>query len=226
MGFWWSVLVRVIAGGVFLLAVHWASSSCSVGGREQSSTEVATATSRAPSSSALVPAPTWAEDETVEAGQVGQDAGRSGASGAPAAALMDTAPASTVTQSALTATATVVTAIDPLPATPVASAAPVETLAPASNNYAPWPVELWPMVGCLIHRESRGDPSVTGAQGERGLMQVGPANFAYLAERGISPASLYDGPTNIRAGWLLYLYWQDATGDGFYPWKSTRGGCA
>lgn len=220
----WLAAWAIFAVGIFV------GQHCSVGGREQSSTEVATATTSAPSSSALVPAPTWAGDDAV--GGLGSLAEKPAGSPAETEVRILPEPASTVTQSLMTATASThsytgpsVTVIDPVPATPVASAAPVETLAPASNNYAPWPVELWPMVACLIERESRGNPSVTGAQGERGLMQIGPANFAYLAERGIAPDQLYDGPTNIRAGWLLYLYWQDATGDGFYPWKSTRGGC-
>jgi len=57
-------------------------------------------------------------------------------------------------------------------------------------------------------------------------MQIGVANFAYLATFGIAPDMLFDGPTNIRAGWIISLYWQKATGDGFAPWASTRGGCA
>lgn len=210
----------------WIVVVSMVAATCDlVGGREQSSTEVATATASAPSSSALVPAPTWAVGDAVVRGD-GDSAPFVDTTPLPEMASGSTpAPASTVTQSLMTATATVVTVIDPVPATPVATLAPVETISPVSNNYAPWPVELWPMVECLIWWESGGDPSAVGAQGEIGLMQVGPANFAYLAERGIAPDQLYDGPTNIRAGWLLYLYWQDAVGDGFRPWVSTRGGC-
>ena len=113
------------------------------------------------------------------------------------------------------------------PATPVATSRAVETLVPKSiNSYDPWPAYLWPVVECLIQRESGGNAGAVGKAGERGLMQVGPANFTYLADRGIPPDSLFDPATNIRAGWIIYLYWQNATGDGFWPWKSTRGGCA
>ena len=135
------------------------------------------------------------------------------------------APASTVTQSALTATA--YTAIDHVPATPVSTPARVETIAPQSiKSYEPWPAYLWPTVACLIERESGGLEWKVSPGGDVGLMQVGPANFEYLAERGITRAMLFDGPTNLRAGWMLYQFWQGVNGDGLTPWKSTRGGCA
>ena len=124
--------------------------------------------------------------------------------------------ASTVTQTALTAVAT-----------PVATSRAVETLAPKSiNSYDPWPAYLWPVVECLIQRESGGVEWKVSPGGDVGLMQVGPANFDYLAERGITRAMLFDGPSNLRAGWMLYQYWQGVNGDGLTPWKSTRGGCS
>ena len=143
------------------------------------------------------------------------------------------ASASTVTQSALTVVAT-----------PVSTPAPVETIAPQSFtfgakpesqvggvsgseiSYAPWPPALWPMVECVVARESGWNQYKVGLEGERGWLQIHPVNFAYLVSFGIAPDQLYDPPTNIRAGWLIYLYWENATGDGFTPWRSTRGGCA
>lgn len=113
------------------------------------------------------------------------------------------------------------------PATPVARARSVETLAPKSvNSYDPWPAYLWPVVECLIQRESGGLEWKVSPGGDVGLMQIGPANFIFLAERGITRAMLFDGPANIRAGWLLYVWWEGVNGDGLTPWKSTRGGCA
>lgn len=126
-------------------------------------------------------------------------------------------PASTVTQSALTATATVV--IDPVPATPVATSRAVETLAPKSiNSYDPWPAYLWPVVECLIQRESKGDPYAVGLAGERGLLQVHPITWSYLSRFGITPDALFDPATNIRAAYLLYI-----EAGGLRPWG---GGCA
>jgi len=207
---------------MWIVVVMMASATCDlVGGRGQDSTEmhggpVTTATPQASSSPALVPAPSnRAVGETVV--------------GAAQSDLTDVvprgwdsssaAPASTVTQSALTATVTATVVIDPVPATPPAQRVP-------AYSYAPWPEYLWPVVACLVGRESGGNPGAVGGQGERGLLQIGVANFAYLATYGITPDMLFDGPTNIRAGWIISLYWQKATGDGFAPWASTRGGCA
>ena len=80
-----------------------------------------------------------------------------------------------------------------------------------------WPASLWPAVECIVARESKGDPGVTGAAGERGLMQVHPTNAAYLEARGLAWVSMYDPLTNLNAGYELYLYW-----GGFSAWN---GGC-
>lgn len=207
--------VAIVLAASFAAVLMMAAGSCLVGGREQGPSEVLTETARAYSDPALVPAPSdRAEDETMK--------GRGDVS------TLDTdapAPTSTVTQSALTATA--YTAIDHVPATPVSTPARVETIAPQSiKSYEPWPAYLWPTVACLIERESGGLEWKVSPGGDVGLMQVGPANFEYLAERGITRVMLFDGPTNLRAGWMLYQYWQGVNGDGLTPWKSTRGGCA
>jgi soluble lytic murein transglycosylase-like protein len=76
------------------------------------------------------------------------------------------------------------------------------------------------MVACLVERESRGDPYAEGAAGERGLLQVHPVTWPYLAQHGITPDMLFDPPTNLRAGYLLYL-----EAGSLRPW-TTRGGCA
>ena len=220
--------VAIVLAASFAAVLMMAAGSCLVGGREQGPSEVLTETARAYSDPALVPAPDRAVGEGGGREQVGQDAGRSGSSSAPAAPLMETAPASTVTQSALTA-ATVV--IDAVPATPLASARPVETIAPKSDISAliaasPWPQSLWGTVACIVQRESDGLEWKVSPGGDVGLMQVGPANFAFLAEQGITRAALFDGATNLRAGWILYEWWQGVNGDGLTPWRSTRGGCA
>ena len=202
------------------------------------------------SSPALVPAPSdRAEGETVVGG-LGSLAEKLAGLTAETEVRILPEPASTVTQSALTGEGGTSTQwdINPAtgmpsrptvtvsptdggayiaPATPVATAPPVVTRAPQTvTSYAPWPEYLWPTVACLIHRESRGVATAVGAAGERGWMQIGPANFAYLAQRGITPDSLFDPATNLRAGWLLYLWWQGVNEDGLTPWASTRGGCA
>lgn len=105
------------------------------------------------------------------------------------------------------------------PVTPVATSRAVETLAPKSiNSYDPWPAYLWPVVECLIQRESKGDPYAVGLAGERGLLQVHPITWGYLARYGITPDALFDPATNIRAAYLLYL-----EAGGLRPWN---GGCA
>ena len=126
-------------------------------------------------------------------------------------------PASTVTTQALVASpsATAYLVIDPVPATPLTALIAV----------SPWPQYLWGMVACLVERESGGEADAVGAAGERGLMQVARVNDAYLAGFGITPAQLFDPSENLRAGWLIYLDRQKATGDGFSAW-TTRGGCA
>lgn len=209
---------------------------CSVGERAPSPSPVVTATARADSEAA--PARSLADGN-------GEDGGEWTATwiaGSPTAA-------STVTQSALTREGGMpvgpsvtqpylpsrpTVTVSPTdggayiaPATPVARARSVETLAPKSvNSYDPWPSYLWPVVECLIQRESGGLEWKVSPGGDVGLMQIGPANFIFLAERGITRAMLFDGPTNIRAGWLLYVWWEGVNGDGLTPWKSTRGGCA
>ena len=136
----------------------------------------------------------------------------------PVATAVSPPSSSTVTQSALTATVTAYTVIDPVPATPVATPARVVTEAQQSiKSYEPWPAYLWPTVACIVQRESRGDPYAVGSAGERGLMQVHPVTWPYLAQYGITPDSLFDPTTNIRAGYLLYQV------NGLAPWG---GGCS
>lgn len=219
--------LRIAAVVVGLFAAFFPLVIMAVGGRGQDSTVVATATSTASSSPALVPAPSdrAVGDEVMVPLEEIQAM-------LPVLAAPPVEPASTVTQSALTATVQAYLVIDPVPATPPArftNEAKPESQAgkvSGSESYAPWPEYLWPVVACLVERESKGNPEAVGGQGERGLLQIGVANFAYLATYGITPDMLFDGPTNIRAGWIISLYWQKATGDGFAPWASTRGGCA
>ena len=215
MGFWWSVGARVIAGVVFLLVVHWASSSCAVGGRAPSpSPGVATAT---PAVSEMAPARPLADGN-------GEDGGWWRKAGAALTASVGNAsslsPASTVTQSALTAvpSATAYVVIDAVPATPVTTARPVETLAPKSDIWSliaasPWPQSLWGTVACLVERESKGNPVAVGSAGERGLLQAHPITWPYLAQYGITPDALFDPATNLRAGYLLFI-----EAGGLRPW--------
>ena len=107
--------------------------------------------------------------------------------------------------------------------TAVATARPVVTQAVESSNSAliaasPWPVHLHATVACLVQRESRWVATAVGAAGERGILQVHPITWPYLAQHGITPDMLFDPATNLRAGYLLYL---EAGGLG--PWN---GACA
>lgn len=237
--------LRIAAVIVGLLAVTLPVLLSPVGERAPSPSPVVTATARADSEAA--PARSLADGNGEDGGeQWVQDAGRSRSSGAPAAAQDAAPPASTVTQSALTGkggtpmgspppprwipppnvpTRPTVT-VSPTdggayiaPDTPVATSRAVETLAPKSiNSYDPWPAYLWPVVECLIARESRGNPYAVGSAGERGLMQVHPITWGYLARYGITPDALFDPATNIRAAYLLYI-----EAGGLRPWG---GGCA
>lgn len=215
--------------GAFLLGalLLGAAGRCSVG-------------ERAPSLSPGVPHASRADSEAAPArtprpprvgGGSGEDGGSSDlADFAPRGRDSGSdAPASTVTQSALTATVTAYTVIDPVPATPLASARPVETLAPRSNNQSseeigqliaasPWPPHLWGTVACLVQRESRGVATAVGLAGERGILQVHPITWPYLAQYGITPDALFDPATNLRAGYLLFI-----EAGGLRPWN---GGCA
>lgn len=180
-------------------------------------TVVSSAVSPTAASTVTQSALTAVPSATISAG-VAQSVERRYTSGGSPDATGDTDAGSTPAPSAV-------------PATPVTSARPVETIAPKSDISAliassPWPQSLWGTVACLVERESKGNAGAVGLAGERGLMQIGPANIAYLAEQGIAWDALFDGPTNLAAGWVLYVWWQGVNGDGFTPWKSTRGGCA
>ena len=125
--------VAIVLAASFAAVLMMAAGSCLVGGREQGPSEVLTETARAYSDPALVPAP--AADDSGEDGLPGLASERL-SDGAPTPTSHPPEPASTVTQSALTATA--YTAIDPVPATPVATPARVETVEPQSiKSYEP-----------------------------------------------------------------------------------------
>lgn len=119
--------------------------------------------------------------------------------------------------------ATVIISAQPPPATAVTSPRAVETLAPVSNTLeaqvraSHWPASLYSAVLCIVQRESGGNPGVTGALAERGLMQIHPTNAAYLEARGLSWARMYEPIMNLNAGYELYLY-----AGSFAPWG---GGC-
>ena len=218
------------------------SARCAVGGRAPSpSPGVATAT---PAVSEMAPARPLDAVESGGGAPVGEDGGTQGNR---SYSELPATPASTVTQSALTqeggaavigphfpneqrrptVTASPADggALTPsaVPATPVTSAWPVDTLAPKSDISAliaasPWPQSLWGTVACLIERESKGNAGAIGKAGERGLMQVHPITWPYLAQYGIMPDALFDPATNLRAGYLLFI-----EAGGLRPWN---GGCA
>lgn len=190
----------------YMVSVVIAMAVLSVGGRGQDSTEmhggpVTTATPQASSSHALVPAPSdraVGDEVAVPLEEI--------QAMLPVLAAPPVEPASTVTQSALTATVQAYLVIDPVPATPPSQRVPV-------GSYAPWPEYLWPVVACLVSRESKGNPLAIGSAAERGLLQVHPITWPYLAGYGITPDGLFDPATNIRAGYLLYL-----EAGGLRPW--------
>lgn len=192
---------------------------------------------RAPSPSSGVATATPAGSETAPARPLETGARGTVGGDGDQAPLVDTtplpemasgsipAPASTVTTQALVASpsATAYTVIDAVPATPVATARPVETIAPDSSISAlvaasPWPEYLWGVVACLVERESRGVATAVGLAGERGLIQIHPITWPYLAQYGIAPDALFDPATNLRAGYLLFI-----EAGGLRPWG---GGCA
>ena len=204
--------LRLLALGLCLIALGIGMSPC-VGGR-------------APSPSPGVPHAPRADSEAAPArplatGASGTVVGGDGGSGP----LVDTtplpemasgwipAPASTVTQSALSAV--VAQSEEQRSPKPQVSGSSPDDRANISELIAasPWPQSLWGMVACLVERESGGDASAVGLAGERGLMQVHPITWPYLAQYGITPDALFDPATNLRAGYLLFI-----EAGGLRPW--------
>lgn len=104
---------------------------------------------------------------------------------------------------------------------------PPPVTAPAGSNcpewYEPamdagWPEDTWPTLDHIMWRESKCRPDAThhNANGstDRGLLQVNSVHLPWLADRGVSAADLYDGPTNLVAG--LWLY----EASGWAPWRT------
>lgn len=97
-----------------------------------------------------------------------------------------------------------------------------------------WPVEQWPTLSYVLHRESRcnidsfnpTDPN----GGSRGLMQINgfwcrPNRYTsqgWLQDKGILSHcdDLYNPETNLRAGLAMWNYSEDHNGCGWRPWAT------
>lgn len=97
-----------------------------------------------------------------------------------------------------------------------------------------WPVEQWPTLSYVLHRESRcnidsfnpTDPN----GGSRGLMQINgfwcrPNRYTsqgWLQDKGILSHcdDLYNPEINLRAGLAMWNYSEDHNGCGWRPWAT------
>lgn len=77
----------------------------------------------------------------------------------------------------------------------------------------------------IMWRESRCTTNIRSATSDSGLLQINDINHAYLSDRWQTPVGwglLTVPQLNILAAAELYNYWQEATGDGYQPWQTTR----
>lgn len=116
---------------------------------------------------------------------------------------------------------------------------------PALALDAGWPVETHGKLGQVILRESGGCPNrrggdkvdkecnITGVsewnhRSDSGLLQINGVNYdptrnewapLCLQMKVCTQEPLMDARTNLKAGKLLFDYWQKAAGDGWIPWN-------
>ena len=135
--------------------------------------------------------------------------------------------------------------LDPIPANPpiVFRHGDVSWL-PALAKQAGWPDDLIPKLAQIVLRESGGCPNrrggdmvdkdcnITGVsewdhRSDTSLLQVNGINYdptrnkfaPICLEMGIcTQEPLFDPLTNLKAGKLLFDYWQKAAGHGWVPW--------
>lgn len=85
---------------------------------------------------------------------------------------------------------------------------------------AGWPTAAWPMLRCVIHHESRGNPQARGDAGTSlGLMQIHtPVWRRWLIRKGIitTTSDLYRPVTNLRAARAIWRV------QGWQAWTATR----
>lgn len=75
----------------------------------------------------------------------------------------------------------------------------------------------------IMWRESRCQPDVRSRTRDTGLLQINDVNLEYLRDRGVDVTQLRDPDVNVQAGAMLFRYWFRVAGDGYQPWKGTKG---
>lgn len=83
-----------------------------------------------------------------------------------------------------------------------------------NRNSMGWSWSIW---DCIIDRESKWIPTVTGEAGERGLTQIHPIHFGWVREEW----RLWESGYNIKTAIDLYRL----EGNSFSPWVASRGVC-
>ena len=135
--------------------------------------------------------------------------------------------------------------LDPIPAdTPIRFRHGDVSWLPALAKQAGWPDDLIPKLSQIVLRESGGCPNRRGGdmvdkncnltgvsewnhRSDTSLLQINGQNFdptrnptapICLQMKICTPQPLFDPLTNLKAGKLLFDYWQKAAGDGWIPW--------
>ena len=135
--------------------------------------------------------------------------------------------------------------LDPIPAdTPIRFRHGDVSWLPALAKQAGWPDDLIPKLSHIVLRESGGCPNRRGGdmvdkncnltgvsewnhRSDTSLLQINGQNFdptrnptapICLQMTICTQQPLYDPLTNLKAGKLLFDYWQKAAGDGWIPW--------
>ena len=135
--------------------------------------------------------------------------------------------------------------LDPIPAdTPIRFRHGDVSWLPALAKQAGWPDDLIPKLSQIVLRESGGCPNRRGGdmvdkncnltgvsewnhRSDTSLLQINGQNFdptrnpttpICLQMKICTQQPLFDPLTNLKAGKLLFDYWEKAAGDGWIPW--------
>jgi hypothetical protein len=76
----------------------------------------------------------------------------------------------------------------------------------------------------IAYRESRCFYDVRSRTSDTGLFQINDVNLPFLRTalgEWVDRWTLTDPDQNVRAAAALFRYWQEATGNGYAPWKAT-----
>lgn len=95
---------------------------------------------------------------------------------------------------------------------------------------AGWPDSAWPRLACIIHRESRGDPSAHNPRypdDSYGLIQLNMrAHRNWVGPLvGGDFNRLFNGYTNLSLGRTLFDKAVGYYGNGWRPWFASNGSC-